>query len=81
MTNKWKNSAMALLLFAGAGMTLVAQTAKSDIKDAGRSTKQAAQDTGHATAKTAHKAKTKTKNAVHKAAGKVQQKTAPKPGE
>ena len=57
------------------GTTAYSQTAKEDIKDAGRSTKRAAKKTGSATKKTAKKAANKTAGAVKKGADKVKDKT------
>ena len=67
------NCGIALLLAGGIG--LAAQTAKDDIKDAGRATKDAAQDTGRATKKTAKKAGRKVKNGTKKATNKAAGKT------
>lgn len=57
---------LALALMTGAAMTLPAQTAKQDMKDAGHDTKDAAIDTGHATKRVVHKAVRKTKHAAVK---------------
>jgi hypothetical protein len=66
---------VALLLLCSVPMTVPAQTAKDDIKDAGRSTKRAAKDTGKATAKTAKTAGHKVKRGTKKAANKAAEKT------
>ena len=65
-------AAIALGLCGAAGY---AQTAKDDIKDAGRATKRAVKKTGSATKKTAKKATNKTAGAVEKGADKVKEKT------
>jgi len=57
---------LALALLAGTAMTLPAQTAKQDVKDAGHDTKDAVVDTGHATKKVTKKAAHKTKKAAVK---------------
>ena len=62
-------------LFIGFGLTAFAQTAKEDIKRAGRETKEAAQDAGSATKRTAKKAGHKVKHTTNKAASKVEEKT------
>ena len=58
--------ALAFALLAGTSMTVHAQTAKQDMKDAGHETKDAAIDTGHATKKVTKKAAHKTKRAAVK---------------
>jgi hypothetical protein len=71
------------LLLTGAFMAVsVAQTAKDDMKQAGKNVKEAGKDvgkagenTGKATAKTAKKAAKKVKHGTNKAAGKVEEKT------
>ncbi len=69
MTRLWIATGLAVALTAGAGY---AQTAGQDIKDAGRSTKNAAVDTGHATShvtkKAYHSTKRGTKKVYHKTA-------------
>ena len=57
---------LAFALMAGTAMTLPAQTAKQDMKDAGHDTKGAAVDTGHATKRVAHKVGHKTKVVARK---------------
>ena len=65
----------ATLLAAGSAVSAYAQTAKEDIKDAGRSTKRAVKKTGSATKKTAKKATNATAKTVEKGAEKVKEKT------
>lgn len=72
---------LAVALMAGTTVTLQAQTAKQDMKDAGHQTKAAAVDTGHATKKVAktgaHKTKVaakKTKNATENFGDRVADK-------
>ena len=57
---------LALAMAAGTTMTMSAQTAKQDMKDAGHETKEAAVDTGHATKKVVKKGAHKTKVAARK---------------
>ena len=52
-----------------------AQTAKQDMKSAGRNTKAAAQNTGKGVAHAAKTTKSKTQHTVHKGASKVARKT------
>ena len=71
------------LLLTGAGMAVsFAQTAKDDVKQAGRNVKDAGKDvgkaakhTGKATAKTTKHAAKEVKHGTNKAAGKVEEKT------
>jgi hypothetical protein len=83
-----KTLAATLCAFGLIGFTALAQDAKTDIKEAGHETKQAAKDTGHAVVhgtKTAgRKIKHGTKKVVHGTASatehgaeKVKDKTAP----
>ena len=58
-----------------AATIMYGQTAKDDIKQAGRDARSAAKNTGRATAKTAKKTKVKVKRATNKAAANVERKT------
>ena len=58
--------ALAIALMSGTSMTVHAQTAKQDMKDAGHDTKDAAVDTGHATKRVTKRAAHKTKRAAIK---------------
>jgi hypothetical protein len=64
MTRFWIATGLAVGLAAGTGY---AQTAGQDMKDAGRSTKNAAVDTGHATSRTTKRAYHSTKRGTKKA--------------
>jgi hypothetical protein len=48
MEKLWIVRGFAALLMTGAPMATLAQSAKTDVKDAGHDTKQAAKDAGHA---------------------------------
>ena len=66
----------AMVLFAGVTFCVHGQdTAKEDIKAAGRETKRAVKKTGSATKKTAKKAAHATASGVDKGAKKVKEKT------
>jgi hypothetical protein len=72
----------ALTLLLSGATVMFAQTAKDDMKKAGKDTKEAgkatgsaAKETGKATAKTAKTAGKKVKHGTNKAASKVEEKT------
>ena len=70
--------ALAILLATGVHSVGFAQTAKEDIKEAGRATKNAAVKTGRATKRVAKKTVNKSAEVVEKGADKVADKTRPK---
>ena len=67
-----KTSVAFLGLALAGGTILLAQTAKDDIKDAGKDIKQAGKATGHAAKKTGNATKKTVKKGVNKSAEKVE---------
>jgi hypothetical protein len=79
MEKLWIVRGFAALLMTGAPMATLAQSAKTDVKDAGHDTKQAAKDAGHAVKTDTKKGVNKAADTTQHAAGKVKQKTTTPP--
>ena len=69
--------ALAVFLVAMPSLANADQSAKQDLKDAGKETKKAAVHTGRAVKKGSKKAVNKTADATEKGAAKIKEKTKP----
>lgn len=73
--NRFTNILVCAAVSVGLSGLAYGQSAKDDIKDAGRATKRAAKKTGSAVKKTTKKAVHETAKTVEKGADKVKDKT------